>query len=169
LNEPNGYSIPGSHKYEPTTAVDSRPTYPPYDMHMHVHGPSSLPQEPCSTGVSSIASTSYTNEGDAASATQKYIVHPSQSAPLMQGDPHQGFSTTLMAMPGHQYHYPVTYNADPWNPTDLDEARRGPDSSPTLPKLNYNLSMVMVVRVIQNDLLHSEFSRSPTSRSSSKT
>jgi hypothetical protein len=115
MNEPSVYSVPVSHGYGPTTTVESRPLYTPYDMQMPIHGHISLSHEPSSSGVSSIASTSYTDEGDVASITQKYNVQPGPSAPSMQVYPHQGLPPTSMAMPGHQYHYPAHYNADPWN------------------------------------------------------
>jgi hypothetical protein len=115
MNEPTVYSVPVSHGYMPPTTVESRPLYTPYDMQMPVHGNIPLPHEQSSSGGPSISSTSYTDEGDATVA-QKYNLHPGPIAPSMQVYAHQGLPTTTMAMPGHQYHYPASYSADPWNP-----------------------------------------------------
>ena len=102
---------------------------------MPLQGPISHPHEPSSSGLSSITSASYNDEGDATTVPQKYSVQPGPSAPSMQIYPHQGLPSqglpsqglpsqslpsqglppSSMAIPSHQYQYPTSYNAAPWN------------------------------------------------------
>jgi hypothetical protein len=106
--------VPVSHAYVATTTVESRPLYNPYDLAIPLHGHVSLPHEQSSSGVSSIASTSFNDDGDA-TITQKYNVHPGPSVPSMHVYAHQALPATTMPMQAHQYHYPASYSEDPWS------------------------------------------------------
>ena len=115
LTEPGIFPVPVSHGYVVTSSMEARSLYTPYDLQAPIHSHLSHPPESKSSAVST-ASTSYTDEVEVAAMTPKYNVLPGSSAPSMHAYAHQGLPPTSMTTPGPQYHYPVAYNTDPWNP-----------------------------------------------------